>query len=64
MRKINKSIKSLVMSIALVCCGAKLFASNLENLHPFELNPVNDSILMGTGTMALSLYVLRRLSSE
>ncbi len=53
MRKINKSIKSLVMSIALVCCGARMFASNLENLHPFELNPVNDSILMGTG-VALS----------
>lgn len=51
MCKVNKIIKSFVMAIGLLCCGAKAFADNLEYIQPFNLRPVNDGILLGAGTL-------------
>lgn len=49
----NKLIRKAVVVLLFVCFGAKAFASDVEYIHPFKLNPVNDGILLGAG-VALS----------
>lgn len=47
----KKNIKSVIVAVLFIFCSFKTFASDVEYIHPFSLNPVNDSILLGAGTL-------------
>jgi len=47
----SKLLKSFVLAIAVLCCNSNLFAKEVEYIHPFKLNAVNDGLLLGTSTL-------------
>lgn len=46
-----KILRKILISFLLVSSAITLWARDVEYIHPFKLNPLNDGLILGTGTL-------------
>lgn len=47
----KKILKTLLLSVLLLCSTVNLYSNDVEYIHPFKLDPLNDGIILGAGTL-------------